>query len=128
MISKVKKYPLLDWFRMAAAILVVAIHTSPLSSLNESADFILTRIIARIAVPFFFLITGFFMGPEAEKRGWRCAVKFSKKIGMIYGFSILLYLPLNLYTGYFKEDFSAIKLVKDLFFNGTFYQDRKSVV
>ena len=71
MISKVKKYPLLDWFRMAAAILVVAIHTSPLSSLNESADFILTRIIARIAVPFFFLITGFFMGPEAEKRGWR---------------------------------------------------------
>ncbi|MCI8674943.1 MAG: serine racemase VanT catalytic subunit [Lachnospiraceae bacterium] len=121
MISKVKKYPLLDWFRMAAAILVVAIHTSPLSSLNESADFILTRIIARIAVPFFFLITGFFMGPEAEKRGWRCAVKFSKKIGMIYGFSILLYLPLNLYTGYFKEDFSAVKLVKDLFFNGTFY-------
>ncbi len=121
MISSAKKYPLLDWFRMAAAVLVVAIHTSPLSSFNESADFILTRIIARIAVPFFFLITGFFMGPEAEKKGWRCAAKFGRKIGMIYGFSILLYLPLNLYTGYFKEDFSAVKLLRDLFFNGTFY-------
>lgn len=121
MISNVKKYPLLDWFRMAAAILVVAIHTSPLSSFNETADFILTRIIARIAVPFFFLITGFFMGPEAEKRGWRCAAKFGKKIGMIYGFSILLYLPLNIYSGYFGEEFSAVKLLKDLFFNGTFY-------
>lgn len=121
MISNAKKYPLLDWFRMAAAVLVVAIHTSPLSSFNETADFILTRIIARIAVPFFFLITGFFMGPEAEKRGWRCAVKFSKKIGMIYGFSILLYLPLNIYSGYFGSEFSVVKLLKDLFINGTFY-------
>lgn len=69
MISSAKKYPLLDWFRMAAAVLVVAIHTSPLSSFNESADFILTRIIARIAVPFFFLITGFFMGPHGGPEG-----------------------------------------------------------
>lgn len=121
MISNMKKYPLLDWFRMAAAILVVAVHTSPLSSFNETADFILTRIIARIAVPFFFLVTGFFMGPEAEKKGWRCGVKFGKKIGMIYVFSILLYLPLNIYSGYFGKEFSAVKLIKDLLMNGTFY-------
>ncbi len=50
----------LDIFRLIAAFLVVAIHTSPLSSLNETADFILTRIIARIAVPFFLMVTGYF--------------------------------------------------------------------
>lgn len=43
-------YPELDRFRLVAALLVVAIHTSPLLSLGETADFLLTRV----------------------PRGWRC--------------------------------------------------------
>ena len=63
-------YPALDAFRLIAAILVIAIHTSPLSDISSAADFILTRIIARIAVPFFFMTSGFFLfkdGPDKEK-------------------------------------------------------------
>ena len=51
----------LDRFRIAAALLVVAIHTSPLASLSEGADFFLTRVLARVAVPFFFMVTGQFV-------------------------------------------------------------------
>ena len=47
--------------RLIAALLIVTIHTSPLSSYTETGDFILTRIIARIAVPFFFMTSGFFL-------------------------------------------------------------------
>lgn len=43
----------LDRFRLAAALLVVAIHTSPLTCLSPKADFLLTRVLARVAVPFF---------------------------------------------------------------------------
>ena len=43
----------LDIFRVAAAALVVAIHTSPLADVSAGADFFLTRILARTAVPFF---------------------------------------------------------------------------
>lgn len=43
----------LDYFKIIAALLVIAIHTSPLTSFNVEADFVLTRIIARTAVPFF---------------------------------------------------------------------------
>lgn len=47
----------LDRYRLIAAFLVIAIHTSPLLSVNENADFFLTRIFARMAVPLFLMIT-----------------------------------------------------------------------
>ena len=59
----------LDIFRMAAALLVIAIHTSPLSSFSPEADFFLTRILARVAVPFFFMVTGQFALPDMISRG-----------------------------------------------------------
>ena len=55
-----KYYAGIDWMRLIAAILVIAIHTSPLASYNATGDFILTRVIARVAVPFFFMTTGYF--------------------------------------------------------------------
>lgn len=54
----------LDQFKMAAAFLVAAIHTSPLASLSGEADFIFTRVIARTAVPFFLMVTGYFLLPQ----------------------------------------------------------------
>lgn len=52
-------YPAVDRFRVAAALLVVCIHTAPLASFSAAADFALKRL-ARLAVPFFFTATGFF--------------------------------------------------------------------
>lgn len=43
----------LDRFRLAAALLVAAIHTSPLTCVSPEADFFFTRVLARAAVPFF---------------------------------------------------------------------------
>ena len=56
------KTPALDRFRVAAAVLVAAIHTSPLTTYTADGDFWLTRVLARLAVPFFFLVTGYFLG------------------------------------------------------------------
>lgn len=114
-----EEYGILDDFRMAVAFLVVAIHTSPLLTFTESGDFFMTRILARIAVPFFFMVSGFFVlkGENTD----RTVRKFMKKTAALYGISILLYLPLNLYTHYFQmEDFFK-NLLKDIFFDGTFY-------
>lgn len=49
-----------DIFRIIAAILVIAIHTSPLRSVNAAANHFVTGVAARIAVPFFFAMTGYF--------------------------------------------------------------------
>ena len=56
-LKKEAGYPALDIFRLVAALLVVAIHTSPLWSVSELADFALSRVLARVAVPFFFMWT-----------------------------------------------------------------------
>lgn len=108
-----KPFPALDMFRLAAAIFVIAIHTSPLSSYTASGDFLLTRVFCRVAVPFFFLSTGYFLA----KNHWRSTRRFLKKAGILYGVSILLYLPVNLYA----HSFSLAELPKKLFFDGTLY-------
>ena len=59
--SIVRSYTGIDVFRLAAALLIIAIHTSPLADLSGMGDFVLTRVIARVAVPFFFVTSGFFL-------------------------------------------------------------------
>lgn len=105
----------IEYFRVAAAFLVVDIHCSPLLTYSETADFIFTRVLARAAVPFFFMVTGYFVIGKAEKTR-----KFLKKAGIIYLVSILLYLPLNLYAGNFKGLTPGAALTQ-LLFEGTFY-------
>ena len=56
-----QNYGGLDVFRLVAAFLVIAIHTSPLTCFGANADFFLTRVLARVAVAFFFMVTGQFM-------------------------------------------------------------------
>ena len=56
-----KTVPTLDLFRLAAVLLVVMNHTSPLADVSAMADFWLTRVLARVAVPFFLMTTGYFL-------------------------------------------------------------------
>lgn len=110
----------IDWLRLAAAILVIAIHTSPLADFSETGDFILTRVLARIAVPFFFITSGYFLLSRYHDSD-RKLRHFLKKTGWIYGASILLYLPLNFRNGYFSQSQLLPELLKDLIFDGTMY-------
>ena len=118
--TKNESYTGIDYFRFIAALLIIAIHTSPLGSFSETGDFMLTRIIARVAVPFFFMTSGFFLISRytcsAEKLG-----AFIKKTTLIYGVAILLYIPINVYNGYFKMDNLLPNIIKDIVFDGTLY-------
>lgn len=105
--------PALDWFRLAAAILVVTIHTSPLSSLSAGADFWLTRVAARIAVPFFLMVSGYFLA----RHRWENLRDFLGRTLLLYGVAVLLYLPMNLYAG----GFSAGGWLRAVFWEGTLY-------
>lgn len=121
--DKINKTTMLDSFRIIAAILVVAIHTSPLSSISEDADFFVTRVLARIAVPFFFMITGHYvLGKNMyclENKGDKI-LRQLKKLLILYGIAIVMYLPVGLYAGHYEE-ISWWNICKMLFFDGTFY-------
>lgn len=96
-----------DWFRLAAAVLVIIIHTSPLKQINEDADLFLTGVIARIAVPFFFAASGYFapLSSTSELKN------IFLKISAVYGIATAIYLPLGTYNA----------SIKALLFEGTFY-------
>lgn len=119
----------LDLFRIAAALLVAAIHTSPLASFTETGDFFLTRVLARIAVPFFFMVTGqftlsrqFTLSPQFTWPGQSAESVYPrvKKLCLLYGAAILLYLPLGAYAGHYRG-LTFQKALRILLFDGAFY-------
>ncbi|MCI8589880.1 MAG: serine racemase VanT catalytic subunit [Clostridiales bacterium] len=109
-----KNYGALDLARLVAAFLVVAIHTGPLLCFGETVDLILTRIIARIAVPLFFMISGFFV--LCAPSPWH----FIRKNLLLYIAAILLYLPIGIYAGHF-DPMTIAQAIQMLLWDGTFY-------
>ena len=106
--------PALDRFRLLSALLVVCNHTSPLDSFAPGADFWLTRVLARVAVPFFFMVSGYFL----SQRNWAHTGKFLKKTALVYALVVVLYLPLNWYNGGFA---SPLQWLQKLLLDGTLY-------
>lgn len=115
-----KGYPWIDKMRIIAAILVVAIHTSPLLQMNETCDFVLTRIFSRLAVPFFMITTSYFLFID----GYPSFTKIKKTILELmkwYLIAICIYIPLMIYNHYFIQEELPFIFIKDLLIDGTFY-------
>ncbi len=103
----------IDWARLAAAFLIVAIHTAPLSSWGELGDALVTYTLGRVAVPFFLMTTGYFvLGRDREGR-------FYRKTLLLYLLATLLYLPLNVYAGNLPRTLGGA--VQAVVLDGTFY-------
>lgn len=117
--SETRCYTGLDRFRLAAALMVVAIHTAPLEGINATADMLLTRVLCRGAVPFFLMVSGFFTvsryGDGARLR------RFVRRTLAVYATAMLLYLPINIYNGYFSQPQLLPTLIFDVLFDGTLY-------
>jgi len=118
-----QNYGWLDRFRVFVALLAITNHTSALSSVNAGADFFLTRVLARIVVPFFFMVTGQFVASgflsPSQKNGARL-IKYIRKTALFYAFCILLYLPIGIYAGHY-ENMTVGSVLRLLIFDGTFY-------
>ena len=106
--------------RLAAAVLAIPCHTSPLAGVSVVGDLILTRIVARVAIPFYFMATGLFTLSQYHCDNRRLK-GFMKKIGTIYAAAVLLYLPLNIYQDYFNRPNLLPNLLRGLVFDGTVY-------
>lgn len=127
-------YAALDLVKLICALLVVVIHTSPLESVSAAAQFAVENILARVAVPLFFAISGFlFFGKlkfnggkiSADSENFRRLLTCCKKNILLYlGWSavylVLVYLPMWYRTGWW-----GIHVVKDtlasLLFSGIHY-------
>lgn len=122
----------IDVMKFICAILVVIIHAPPLLSYNESANFILVDIIARIAVPFFFVCAGYFFFQKINLENGKIKNNSSLKtfktytfhLIKIYGFWTIFYLLWWIPLWYIKGNLTFANLkgyMLSIFISGSFY-------
>ena len=117
-----KTYAGIDYFRLAAAFMVIGIHIGPFSVWNEDLDYLVTYCAGRAAVPFFLMTTGYFVLAPCVKSGFKkkqAVYKYLVKNGVLYLSATLFYAPLALYSG--NVPHSLPELVRAVLFDGTFY-------
>ena len=83
----------IDIFRLICALMVVSIHTAPLSELGENWRYLTVQILPRIGVPFFFCTMGYYYIGfllKGKCKFWQTM----KRLLIIYGlWSIIYYIP-----------------------------------
>ncbi|MEG0394355.1 MAG: serine racemase VanT catalytic subunit [Anaerorhabdus sp.] len=116
-----REYGGFDVFKFFASILVITVHVGPLLQINSQLNFLLTGILARIAVPFFMMVTGFFVLAPALNKGSTSKIRTSiQKEMKLYVLAILIYLPLNIYANQLPA-LNPLAIFKFLLMDGTFY-------
>lgn len=125
-----KQYATIDILKFICALLVICIHTSPFLDVSGEIDFFVVQILGRVAVPFFFIISGFFVFSHLDySKSWNDEVnlayikKYLLRIFKIYLLWTIIYLPLSIWNGY-KDGFTityVIRYIRDFFINGSYY-------
>lgn len=110
-----KRYYQIDVMRFICAILVITVHTSALYSIGRIPGTVLSLVVARIAVPFFFITSGYFFYERFNNKGY--IFEYLKRISLIYLSSSLLYTILA-YSFVKSRSFSIELLIKNLLFDG----------
>ncbi|WP_330608955.1 acyltransferase family protein [Coprococcus comes] len=91
----------MDLMKLIMAIVVIAIHTEPLVRCEKIAVLNLYKAISDVAVPFFFLASGFLVFdkvivlPKEEQE--RIILNYAKKILKLYLIWTVIYLPITIY-------------------------------
>lgn len=127
-------YSNLDVARMVCALLIVMIHTSAARNTHPLVQFYLEDVIARIAVPLFFAISGFlFFGKLKIENGRivRCTenhrklIRYTNRILCLYLSWSLVYLCLVKIPRWYRTGWWGLHAVKDAIaavaFAGTHY-------
>lgn len=90
-----KSYDVIDFMKLIFAFFVVAIHTELLHGLNPVAKWAITSLFFRIAVPFFMIVSGFFLGIKIRKTGFQCIKQYRKKLYPVFFFYCTISTVLN---------------------------------
>lgn len=105
-----KHYYGLDLGKIIAAILVISIHTVPFAAYEGTYIYKVWSILSSMAVPFFFICTGFFIGERLKNDGIELLIKKSISFCKIYLLLTLCYLPLTIYR-YVVEGRGLVKSI-----------------
>ena len=111
----------IDIFRYVCAILVVVIHTIPFGDISKEMGYIFSQIISRIAVPFFFSVSGYYYIGKLEKKT-NYFIRYLKRILVTYTIWSCLYFMIDFIRWGHKEIIVFIKTcIINFFIRGSYY-------
>ena len=117
----------IDVMKYIMAFCVIAIHTTPLKGIDNNIIYILYEVAVSIAVPFFFLSTGYLIGRKIQNKKEFDDVlveRQQKKVIRYYVIWTIVYLPLTI-LGFYKagDGFvkSFVQFIRNVFFQGENY-------
>lgn len=106
-----KKLSGIDIFKFIMSIIVIAVHTKPFYNCNNIIVNKLFNTVKELAVPFFFMSSGFLLAVKINKNKddkIKCVKKYFIKMVKLYVIWTIAYLPLTL-IGYCKNGQSLKK-------------------
>ena len=125
-----KDYPSIDLLKFLCAMLVVAIHVPPLGEYAFSSAWLLNygiqQYVARLAVPFFFMCTGFliFRTSDSDRFSFASGWKQACKLYRLYLLWTVLYLPLSI-RNILQDNGSLLNaatvFIRDFLFVGSYF-------
>lgn len=119
-LSKKKQYVSLDYMKFICSLLVVYIHVPAFADIQPDLNFFIKQVLCRIAVPLFYICSGFLI---AEKIETGAIKEYVKRIAELYILYTALYFPFT-YLELFKTTNSTIMtivvFIQRFLFSGSF--------
>lgn len=124
-----QEYNVIDIVKFICALLVVAIHISPLGAseirIIELSNYAIKHCFARIAVPFFFASSGFFLFRKTDYNNFSMepVKKYVIKLLKLYAIWTVIYLPLKIKSIISYEKGIALGILdylRDCVFDGSY--------
>lgn len=118
-----KQYYCVDLCRFICSLLVVSIHVEPLRSYSKLVNFGVVNCLARIAVPFFFVVSGYFLFLKTSYINFdsQIPLKYVKRILKLYIIWTGIYSPLMVYSILKSEQgiiFGLVDWIRRIIFMG----------
>lgn len=107
-LAEKQEFYAVDFFRLVAAFMVIAIHYPPFENVGYALSGGFSNILCRIAVPFFFLLSGYFLGERIKNSAK--TISYVKKLIRFYLIYSVIYLPLSFY-GVINKGYSIWKIL-----------------
>lgn len=118
-----REYIAVDYFKFFCSLLVVTMHLNPFRDINPTVSLFVNNCFCRIAVPFFFLASGFFISNKITNKN--NALAYLKRLIKLYLIYTIIYIPQKLITLHYSGDPfwpSVLIFIRKFFFYGSYAQ------
>ena len=121
-----QQYPCIDLLKFFFSFFVVALHVGPFESFDKTIFINSISYLFRLAVPFFFTASGFFLFKKfsTNSSNKEVSTTFIKRIFKLYVLWTIIYIPLIIYFKILKFEggivFGVLDTIRNFFFTGSY--------